>query len=129
MSYMTDGRQVMNYRMLFLVLVPRMMDVMGEPTQVVAWIIITGYHQLINTALNNHMASEPDPFALFHSRLVQCVVEIRQRAKSLLSTDDMGIYTCDLPFSVFTCFTTRGDRICSYFVFSKWIWGWVHVCY
>ena len=28
--------------------------------------------------------SEPDPFARFHPRLVQCVVEIRQRAKSLL---------------------------------------------
>ena len=28
--------------------------------------------------------SEPDPFARFHPRLVQCVVEIRERAKSLL---------------------------------------------
>lgn len=28
--------------------------------------------------------SEPDPFARFHPRLVQCIVEIHQRAKSLL---------------------------------------------
>ena len=28
--------------------------------------------------------SEPDPFARFHPRLVQCVVEVRERAKSLL---------------------------------------------
>ena len=27
--------------------------------------------------------SEPDPFARFHPRLVQCVVEVRERAKSL----------------------------------------------
>lgn len=30
------------------------------------------------------LPSEPDPFSQFHPRLVQCVVEIRQRAKSLL---------------------------------------------
>lgn len=28
--------------------------------------------------------SEPDPLARFHPRLVQCIVEVRQRAKSLL---------------------------------------------
>jgi hypothetical protein len=28
--------------------------------------------------------SDPDPFARFHPRLVQCIVEVRQRAKSLL---------------------------------------------
>jgi len=28
--------------------------------------------------------AEPDPFARFHPRLVQCIAEVRQRAKSLL---------------------------------------------
>lgn len=37
--------------------------------------------------------SEPDPFAQFHPRLVQCVVEIRQRAKSLLLSRNESLPT------------------------------------
>ena len=58
--------------------------------------------------------SEPDdPFARFHPRLVQCVIEIPQRAKSVLlsrnnaSTDGLGTYACDpLYYSAFACFTS-----------------------
>ena len=44
--------------------------------------------------------SEPDPFARFHPRLVQCVVEIRQRAKSLLLSRNARLPTTWGPIPV-----------------------------